>query len=192
MSSLFRNKFEHGSTATSPNVSALCSFLTRLTNFRFNWWMPSDRLLTSTNELTRWIRERASFCSWGNFFTNLNAYWLFFSNAAGNAIAKQTLDHYNNGEPREQITHKEMEEIIKLSAYNEGDGGLKKSELVARHLIDAYVPFLPLERKHVRMCIVDYMKSRGYRITDERVDAIINELTVSFWNWTLSWEFEHY
>jgi hypothetical protein len=72
-----------------------------------------------------------------------------------------------------------MEELIKLSAYNEGEGGLKKSELVTRHLIDAYVPFLPLERKHVRMCITDYMKSRGYRITDERVDAIVNELSVN-------------
>ncbi|KAI6184949.1 Torsin [Aphelenchoides bicaudatus] len=103
--------------------------------------------------------------------------FLFLSNAAGNTIAKQSLDHYNAGLPREQLTHKEMEEIIKLSAYNEGEGGLKKSELLNRHLIDAFVPFLPLERKHVRMCITDYMKSRGYKITDERVDAIINELT---------------
>jgi hypothetical protein len=88
------------------------------------------------------------------------------------------LEHYNAGLPREKLQHKELEEIILQSAYNEGDGGLKKSELVSRHLIDAFVPFLPLERKHVRLCVLDYMKRRGYRITEERIDAIVNELVV--------------
>lgn len=32
-------------------------------------------------------------------------------------------------------------------------GGLKKSRLIDSHIIDHYVPFLPLEKKHVKQCI---------------------------------------
>jgi hypothetical protein len=105
-------------------------------------------------------------------------FYINFSNSGGKNIAKHALDHYNAGKPREELTHKELEELVKQASYNEGDGGLKKSELVGRHLIDAFVPFLPLERNHVRMCIEDYMRSRSYRITDERVDTVMNDLIV--------------
>ena len=32
-------------------------------------------------------------------------------------------------------------------------GGLKKTDIIERALIDAAVPFLPLEKKHVMLCI---------------------------------------
>ncbi|KAI6196324.1 putative RNA 3'-terminal phosphate cyclase-like protein [Aphelenchoides besseyi] len=102
--------------------------------------------------------------------------FLFLSNAGGTDIAKQALKHHQNGLPREQLGHRDLQELIQNCAYNEGEGGLKKSELVARHLIDVFVPFLPLERKHVRMCVEDYMQENGYHITDERVEAIVNEM----------------
>lgn len=53
-----------------------------------------------------------------------------------------------------------METIIKDSAYNEGEGGLKMSRLIDRHMIDYFIPFLPLERKHVIMCFKDYLKRK--------------------------------
>ena len=32
-------------------------------------------------------------------------------------------------------------------------GGLQKTELIRRDLIDASIPFLPLEKSHVKLCI---------------------------------------
>ena len=46
-------------------------------------------------------------------------------------------------------------------AYNEV-GGLQKSIIIDKSLIDVYVPFLPLEQKHVRQCVERELISRGY------------------------------
>lgn len=37
-------------------------------------------------------------------------------------------------------------------------GGLKKSHLIDSHIIDHYIPFLPLEKKHVMQCIEAELK----------------------------------
>lgn len=44
-----------------------------------------------------------------------------FRNTGGNGIAQKALEYYASGRPREDITLKEMEEIVKASAYNEGE-----------------------------------------------------------------------
>lgn len=36
-------------------------------------------------------------------------------------------------------------------------GGFYHSEILLKHMISAYVPFLPLERKHVKQCIEDFL-----------------------------------
>ena len=46
----------------------------------------------------------------------------------------------------------DLENLIRNGAFNE-KGGLHKSNVVERHLVDFYVPFLPLERIHVKQCI---------------------------------------
>ncbi|KAI6220394.1 Torsin [Aphelenchoides fujianensis] len=97
-------------------------------------------------------------------------------NAGGTDIAKRSLQHYEEGHPREELGHRELQEIIQNCAYNEGEGGLKKSELVARHLIDVFVPFLPLERKHVRMCGGGLHARSGLPDLEERVEAVVNEM----------------
>uniref|UniRef100_A0A914C4K7 Torsin-1A C-terminal domain-containing protein n=1 Tax=Acrobeloides nanus TaxID=290746 RepID=A0A914C4K7_9BILA len=102
--------------------------------------------------------------------------FLFLSNAGGHEIAKKTLEYYEEGRPREEITFKEMEEITIKSAYNEGKGGLKTSELITNHLIDYFVPFLPLERRHVILCIKDYLKQNGQDLTSQRIEAIADSI----------------
>ena len=45
---------------------------------------------------------------------------LHFSNGGMNAIVEKALDYYHSGRAREEITYKEMEDLIKNSAFNEG------------------------------------------------------------------------
>ncbi|KAL7980865.1 hypothetical protein Chor_002019 [Crotalus horridus] len=56
-------------------------------------------------------------------------------------------------------------------------GGLWHSSLIDRNLIDYFVPFLPLEYKHVKMCIRAEMKSRGNPINEEIVNQVADEMT---------------
>lgn len=53
------------------------------------------------------------------------------------------------------------------------------SELISTHLIDHFIPFLPLERRHILLCIRDYMNAYNFTPTDERVAEIADSLQVS-------------
>lgn len=46
-------------------------------------------------------------------------------------------------------------------------GGLKFSFLIKNNLIDHFVPFLPLERSHVILCIKDYLLRKKYSPENE-------------------------
>ena len=60
-------------------------------------------------------------------------------------------------------------------------GGFYHSDILLNHKISAYVPFLPLESKHIRQCIKDYLLSRKYYktygdICEEKVTEIADQL----------------
>jgi hypothetical protein len=38
---------------------------------------------------------------------------------------------------------------------------LVNSDLIKHSLVDHYVPFLPMERKHVELCVRDAMAAKG-------------------------------
>lgn len=101
--------------------------------------------------------------------------FVFLSNSGGNEITQRALRYYEEGKIRESITLQEMEEILIADAFN-ADGGLKMSELISTHLIDHFVPFLPLERRHILLCIRDYLRFRNFSPTDERITAIADSL----------------
>ena len=56
-------------------------------------------------------------------------------------------------------------------------GGLWHSTLIAKDLISAFIPFLPLERKHIKLCIWDDLIAKGYKkITTEILENVANEM----------------
>ena len=89
------------------------------------------------------------------FFNKLDftkAMFLFISNSAGTDINRRMLEHLKAGHKREEVTVKEMEEIIRDAALKD----LWYTNL-AKSRITAFVPFLPLESHHVKACIRDEM-----------------------------------
>jgi hypothetical protein len=41
-------------------------------------------------------------------------------------------------------------------------GGFHQSHLIQKSLIDVYVPFLPMEKSHVRLCAENEFKRQNY------------------------------
>lgn len=41
-------------------------------------------------------------------------------------------------------------------------GGFHQSHLIQKSLIDVYVPFLPMEKSHVRLCAENEFKKQNY------------------------------
>ena len=56
-------------------------------------------------------------------------------------------------------------------------GGLKRAELLDKHLVSVFVPFLPLERAHVRLCVYDDLRNKGYPIKEKFVDDVLEEMS---------------
>ena len=54
---------------------------------------------------------------WSFIIFSLN--FIIFSNTAGNVINKKTLEYWNKGIKREEISYKVMEEVLMQSAFND-------------------------------------------------------------------------
>lgn len=100
--------------------------------------------------------------------------FIFLSKTGGKEINKFTLERLNNGKKREDILLKDVKPLIKKGIYNK-KGGLHESKIMTNDLVDYYVPFLPLERKHVELCARDELKSRGFRATDHLIKRVADE-----------------
>ncbi|XP_040461395.1 torsin-1B-like isoform X1 [Falco naumanni] len=105
------------------------------------------------------------------------AIFIFLSNAGGDLINKAALDFWTNGKRREDIQLKDLEPMLSVGVFNNKNSGLWHSSLVDRNLIDYFVPFLPLEHKHVKMCVRAEMISRGYAVDEKVVQAVADEMT---------------
>lgn len=56
-------------------------------------------------------------------------------------------------------------------------GGLWHSGLIDKNLIDYFIPFLPLEYKHVKMCVRAEMRARGTAVDEDVVTSVADEMT---------------
>ena len=108
------------------------------------------------------------------------AVFVLLSNTGGREITKVALDFWKAGKSRETMTNFDLERLISKGAFNE-EGGLQRTLLIERSLIDYHIPFLPLESKHVRQCIGKELQSRGLdpQSYGEVVEKTLKQL--AFW-----------
>lgn len=79
--------------------------------------------------------------------------FIFISNLAGVEIGqKLSLVMRKEGLTREDTSLMLFERVIEESAYN-GEGAFRRSRSIEKAVIDYYIPFLPLEQRHVVLCI---------------------------------------
>ncbi|NXF38416.1 TOR1A protein, partial [Nyctibius bracteatus] len=105
------------------------------------------------------------------------AIFIFLSNAGAEKITEVALDFWRNGRTREDIQLTDMQNALSVSVFNNKNSGFWHSTLIDRNLIDYFVPFLPLEYKHVKMCVRVEIESRGYAVDEDILTRIANEMT---------------
>lgn len=109
------------------------------------------------------------------------ATFLLLSNAGAAAINQFVLDQWQAGRPRHKLGYAEMEALLTRSAFN-SQGGLWRADLIQRQLVSAFIPFLPLERAHVRACIKHELRAKaaaaGVELDQESrlVEKVMDEL----------------
>lgn len=87
--------------------------------------------------------------------------FIFLSNTGAQLINEHYLNLWKTeGRKREDVTLHDFERIITTGAFNE-EGGFHQSDTIKSNLIDHYIPFLPMEKRHVKLCILDEFKQRN-------------------------------
>lgn len=105
------------------------------------------------------------------------AVFIFISNAGGLEISQHLAALMRRGESREDTQLHHFEKLTEISMYN-SNGALEKSGTIENALIDHFIPFLPLEQRHVKKCIEQEFKRIGMSYPNkERIDAVLNSVT---------------
>jgi hypothetical protein len=111
--------------------------------------------------------------------------FMFLSNSGAEVIANKAFDLYLDQVDRNFFQLKMFHQILENHIFNnkkEDQNGFWHLSLIKHHLIDHYIPFIPLEREHVKMCIFIEFKKNSIdeknRVTIYKdVDHISDELT---------------
>lgn len=96
-----------------------------------------------------------------------NSVFMFLSNSAGKDISQLTLNLDRNNVKRQDFELKTFQKTIQQLVYynkdNSENKGLFHASIVDSYLIDFYIPFLPLERSHVKKCISSELNKHNLR-----------------------------
>ncbi|XP_019586784.2 torsin-3A isoform X1 [Rhinolophus sinicus] len=98
--------------------------------------------------------------------------FLFLSNLGGNVINEVVLNLLKAGRAREEILMEHVAPRLQAEIVASTDSGFGHSRLVQENLIDFFVPFLPLEKQHVRLCARDAFQSQELLYTEEALDEV--------------------
>ncbi|KAK4819500.1 hypothetical protein QYF61_005851 [Mycteria americana] len=98
--------------------------------------------------------------------------FLFLSNLGGNTINEVALDFWRAGRAREEISMEFLEQRLRLELLEPAENSYAHSHLLEENLIDFFVPFLPLEYHHVKLCARDAFLARGLPYTEAALDEV--------------------
>jgi torsin-1 len=103
------------------------------------------------------------------------AIFIFLTNYGGKEITENLYQQtHTKGLYRHETKLHHFEDINKIGVFHH-EGGLKNSKLIESAVIDFYIPFLPLEEKHIIQCIKAEYENFGHsHITKEMIDEILN------------------
>ncbi|XP_004688194.1 PREDICTED: torsin-3A isoform X1 [Condylura cristata] len=102
---------------------------------------------------------------------------LFLSNLGGKVVNEVVLNLLKAGWSREEITIEHLEPHLQAEIVASTDSGFGNSCMVKENLIDFFVPFLPLEYRHVRLCARDAFLGQELLYTEEALDEIAKMMT---------------
>uniref|UniRef100_A0AAY5F2S7 Torsin n=1 Tax=Electrophorus electricus TaxID=8005 RepID=A0AAY5F2S7_ELEEL len=107
------------------------------------------------------------------------AIFIFLSNAGAEEIVHVALDFWTSGREREEIELKDLEMALSLSVFNNKNSEYQAHVMVSKdnkNLVDFFVPFLPLEFKHVVQCGMAEMAAKGLTPDAAVVDHMARDI----------------
>lgn len=113
------------------------------------------------------------------------AIFLFLTNVGGLEINTLYLKLREKGITRESMRYSHFEKTLRHTLFNSG-GMFEESVVIADNLISMFVPFLPLEKHHVRMCIMKEMSRRRITPTEENIKSVMDKMEFFEDEWSMA------
>ena len=101
--------------------------------------------------------------------------FIFLSNTGGHLINNAVLTHWKEGKKRKDIKIKQMDKVINFGEFN-NKGGFWHSSLIEKNLIDYFIPFMRLERSHIKMCAKADLEQKGHPVTEQILNDVADKL----------------
>ncbi|XP_065673239.1 torsin-1A-like [Hydra vulgaris] len=101
--------------------------------------------------------------------------FIFLSNVGAEMIINNFVNHYKNKKTRETIPLEDIAKLLPTIAYN-SPGGFKDSKIISKASIGFYVPFLPLERKHVKQCAEKELRNCNKEVDSITMESVLNDM----------------
>uniref|UniRef100_A0A8C6TA49 Torsin family 1 n=1 Tax=Neogobius melanostomus TaxID=47308 RepID=A0A8C6TA49_9GOBI len=169
----------HGPTGTGKSFEGMDSTFVHLLISTVHFPHVSQ-IETYRSQLQQWIKGNVSNCERSMFIfdemdkmhpgliDSIKPYLDYYHKVDGVSYRKAIFVFLSNagaetGHDREEIKLCDLESALSLSALNNKSSGLWHSSLVGEHLVDFFVPFLPLEHKHIVECVLVEMKADGLK-----------------------------
>ncbi|NWY53070.1 TOR1A protein, partial [Chionis minor] len=105
------------------------------------------------------------------------AIFIFLNNAGGDKVTEITLDYWRRLKRREDIPMKELQSLLSEEVFRNRNSGFFHSQLIQKNLIDYFIPFLPLEYKHVRECVRAELRTQGHPEDEDLITEIALAMT---------------
>ncbi|XP_073493894.1 torsin-1B-like [Phyllobates terribilis] len=102
------------------------------------------------------------------------AIFIFISNAGAHLIDR-LMPLIINKRKRRELELKDVEDVLYDDLYNK-NSGLWHSGLIEKNLIDYIVPFLPLEFRHVKQCVLAELRLRDLHEDKLLASQVANEM----------------
>ncbi|XP_075690285.1 torsin-1A-like [Rhinoderma darwinii] len=104
------------------------------------------------------------------------AIFIFTSNTGADKISDFALEFHRKGKKREEIQLLEVQKMLSSYLLNSSNSEFRNCDLIKKNVIDIFVPFLPLELEHVKMCVRAAYQRQGRTVDEEMVSKIAKEM----------------
>eukprot|EP00076_Gallus_gallus_P046300 XP_025011838.1 torsin family 1, member B-like isoform X1 [Gallus gallus] len=104
------------------------------------------------------------------------AIFIFLNNAGGDKITEVALDYWRRLKRREDIPAEELQDLLSEEIFRNPNSGFFQSQLIQKNLIDYFVPFLPLEYKHVKQCVREELRAQGHPEEEDLITEIASAM----------------
>ncbi|OCT57545.1 hypothetical protein XELAEV_18003326mg [Xenopus laevis] len=101
--------------------------------------------------------------------------FIFLSNAGGELITPKVLEFWQAGKNREDLQLKDLEDALSVGEFYNQSSIFWHSSLI--NFIDFFVPFLPLQFRHIKKCVITEIQRRGKPIDTELAGKVAKDMT---------------